>query len=118
MAKEVFTVCSMADLDDIMREFAHLQEAYEQQQEAQRAQQRREQESETFHREDRARRGGAGSPTGGGVVFVVGNKVLHDLLGEAFVRKPPRSDDAEGKLVIEWTRPGKSKKDPPIVHNR
>jgi hypothetical protein len=113
----------MADLEDMLHEFGHMVEELQRQQAEQRTEQRRDQEAEVetgHHREDRERRSRGerpASPTAG-VSFAVGNKVLHDLLGEAIVRKLARRDDAEGKLNIEWTRPGKKKKDPPILHNR
>ena len=50
----------MADLDDMLQEFAHMQEELEQQQQQQREQQREAREAETLHREDRERRGHAG----------------------------------------------------------
>ena len=42
----------------------------------------------------------------------------NDLLGEAIVRKLARDEDPEQKISIEWRRPGKNRKDPPIIHNR
>ena len=110
----------MADLSDMLHEFAHLQEELERQQAQQRAEQRHDQEEEAQAHEDRARRSGAerpGSPRAD-VVFAVGNQVLHDLLGEAIVRKLARDDDPEKKLSIEWSRPAKSKKDAPHIFNR
>lgn len=52
------------------------------------------------------------------MAFAVGNKVLHDLLGEAVVRKLARDEDPDNKISIEWSRPGKSKKAPQVLHNR
>eukprot|EP00326_Haptolina_ericina_P022545 CAMPEP_0181198942 /NCGR_PEP_ID=MMETSP1096-20121128/16904_1 /TAXON_ID=156174 ORGANISM="Chrysochromulina ericina, Strain CCMP281" /NCGR_SAMPLE_ID=MMETSP1096 /ASSEMBLY_ACC=CAM_ASM_000453 /LENGTH=251 /DNA_ID=CAMNT_0023289075 /DNA_START=179 /DNA_END=931 /DNA_ORIENTATION=+ len=111
----------MATNDDMMQEFAHLQEELERQRAQQRAAQRLDQGGEAGTREDRARRSGAdrpGSPSSSGVVFAEGNKVLHDLLGEAVVRKLARDDDPDQKINIEWSRPGKSKKAPLVLHNR
>tara|TARA_B110001450_G_C17657600_1_gene495928 strand:- start:199 stop:2715 length:2517 start_codon:yes stop_codon:yes gene_type:complete len=85
-----------------------------------REEQRNVQEEDALHREDRERRSRGerpGSPSAG-VAFAVGNKVLHDLLGEAIVRKLARADDTDGKVNIEWSRPGKKKKDPVVLHNR
>ena len=91
----------MADLDDMQIEFAHLLEQVEQERTQQRAGQRAQQEAEVDSdtREDRARRSGAGrseSPPAAHVVFVEGNTVLHDLLGEAVVRKPDGSWEGVG----------------------
>lgn len=70
-------------------------------------------------REDRERRSARQSSLPGeSVVFVAGNKVVHDLLGEAIVRKVARAEDPDGKVNIEWSRPGKKKKDPCILQNR
>ena len=85
-----------------------------------REEQRNVQEEDALHREDRERRSRGerpGSPSAG-VAFAVGNKVLHDLLGEAIVLKLARADDADGKVNIEWSRPGKRKKDPVVLLNR
>ena len=57
------------------------------------------------------------SPTAG-VVFAAGNRVLHDLLGEANVRKLAAPDDPDGKINIEWSRSGKTKQSPLIILNR
>eukprot|EP00326_Haptolina_ericina_P035021 CAMPEP_0181246642 /NCGR_PEP_ID=MMETSP1096-20121128/44115_1 /TAXON_ID=156174 ORGANISM="Chrysochromulina ericina, Strain CCMP281" /NCGR_SAMPLE_ID=MMETSP1096 /ASSEMBLY_ACC=CAM_ASM_000453 /LENGTH=829 /DNA_ID=CAMNT_0023343497 /DNA_START=868 /DNA_END=3357 /DNA_ORIENTATION=+ len=94
-----------------------LREQHEQQQAPQRAEERHDQEEEAETREDRERRGG-GSGASAGFTFAVGNKVLHDLLGEAVVRKLARIEDPDHKLNIEWSRPGKTKKDAPVIHNR
>ena len=79
----------------------------EQEREQQREQQR-ELLEECLTREERARRsrdtGRPASPSAG-PTFAAGNQVLHDLLGEAVVRKLPRADDPEGKINIEWARP-------------
>ena len=72
-------------------------------------------------REDRERRSRddhRSKSTTAEIVFVIGNSVLHDLLGEAKVRKLARDDDTERKVNIEWSRPGKKKKDPVVLHNR
>lgn len=79
-------------------------------------------EGQGEQREDRERRSATerpGSPRAG-VVHAVGGKVIHDLLGEAIVRKLSRPDDPEGKINIEWSRPGKRKpkRDPLILQNR
>jgi hypothetical protein len=110
----------MADLYDMMAEFAYLQEDLEQQQATQRAHEQ-EAEADQDTREDRARRSGAGrsgSPRTASVAFAEGNQVLHDLLGEAIVRKLARADDPDNKVNIEGKRPGKNKKEPPVIHNR
>ena len=88
----------------------------------QHARQRQEQRKlqEDQDREGRERRSAderPGSPRAG-VVYAVGSKVLHDILGEAIVRKLARSEDPEGKINIEWSRPGKRKRDPPTLQNR
>lgn len=115
----------MADLDDMLREFAHIQaQQLEEQQAQQRAEQRlaQEEEVEEESREDRERRSSgaerSGSPPRTGVIFAVGGKVLHDLLGESVVRKLARTDDPDNKILIEWSRQAKRKKDPPVILNR
>ena len=52
------------------------------------------------------------------MVFAVVNKVLHDLLGEAVVRKLARDEDPDKKINIEWSRQGKSRKAAQVVQNR
>ena len=105
-----------AVVDELIASEARMQQA--QQRDAQRFVLEEDTSEEERHeeREERARRSRADEAPP--VRFGVGDRVLHDLLGEASVRKLARSDDQDAKINIEWSRPGKKKSDPPILQNR
>ncbi|KAL1525490.1 hypothetical protein AB1Y20_020346 [Prymnesium parvum] len=102
----------MADGDEVVDLVDELLETEARNEMARQAQEARNQspDARDLDREDRQRRSRAnppGSPTAAGPVFAVGNKVIHDLLGEGIVRKVtlPEGlllDAGMNKVLFEW----------------